>query len=467
MAGALDPFVPSSSDPWDARKAAHLLRRAGFGPLPDEVERAVAAGPDRAVDALFAFPATPEPPAVFTDVRAAERQLEAVVAALRAAHEQINLKTHPELRGLYQDMQREHGRALVAVAAWWLDRMAATPAPLQEKLTLFWHGHFTSAFADVQDAIAMFNQNQLFRRHAAGNFAALLDGVARDPAMLRYLNNDANRKGHPNENWARELMELFTMGIGHYTETDVKESARAWTGWTLRDYRTGEDRRIFEFKPQIHDGGPKVFLGQAGPWDGADIMRIILAHEATPRFLAGKLAAFFVAPDSDPALVDAMAAQLRAANYELAPVLRSLFRSRAFYRPAVMLAQVKGPVEFAVGAVRHLGINAPDWVRVYQAAGAMGQRLFFPPTVAGWHGGATWINAGTIFARTDLAAALVSDRLGPVNVGAFPTLDAAITRLLARPLAPHRHVVLAAAAGERPSREAVHLVMSLPEYLVA
>jgi uncharacterized protein (DUF1800 family) len=161
-----------------------------------------------------------------------------------------------------------------------------------------------------------------------------------------------------------------------------------------------------------------------------------------------------------------MARQLRASNYELRPVLRSLFRSRAFYRPQVMLAQVKGPVEFSVGAVRHLGIHAPDWIRVYQAAGQMGQRLFFPPTVAGWHGGITWINAGTIFARTDLAAALASDRLGAVDDAAFPTVDATIERLLARPLAPHRRVVLSAVAAGKP-REAVHLVMSLPEYLVA
>jgi uncharacterized protein (DUF1800 family) len=467
MAGALDPFVPSSSDPWDAGKAAHLLRRAGLGPLPDEVARAVAAGPERAVDSLFEFPQAPEPPEVFADVRAAEHQLESAVAALLAAHDKPNLQSHPELRGLVQETQRQHGRALVAVAAWWLERMGATSAPLQEKLTLFWHGHFTSSFGDVHDAIAMFNQNQLFRRHAADNFAALLDGVARDSAMLRYLNNDVNRKGHPNENWSRELMELFTMGIGHYTEPDVKESARAWTGWSLRDYRTAEGRRTFAFKPAIHDDGDKVFLGQRGPWDGTDIMRMLLAQDATPRFLAGKLAAFFVAPTADQALVDAMAARLRAANYELAPVLRAVFRSRAFYRPAVMLAQVKSPVEFAVGAVRHLGIASADWVRVYQAAGAMGQRLFFPPTVAGWHGGTTWINAGTIFARTDLAAALVSSRLGPVDAAAFPTLDAAIARLLARPLAPHRRVVLDAAAGDRPSGEAVHLVMSLPEYLVA
>ena len=467
MSGALEPFVPTPSDPWDARKAAHLLRRAGFGPLPDEVTRAVAAGFDGAVDALFAFPAEPAAPPAFEDVRAAEQQLDSTLDSLRAAHEPINLKTHPELRDMYQQVGQQHGRALVAVAAWWLDRMASGPAPLQEKLVLFWHGHFTSAFADVHDAIAMFNQNQLFRRHAAGNFQHLLDGVARDPAMLLYLNNDENRKGHPNENWARELMELFTMGIGHYTEPDVKESARAWTGWSLQEFRPGDGRRTFAFRPLIHDDGPKTFLGQTGRWDGGDIMRIILAQDATPRFLAGKLAAYFVSPAPQVPLVDAMAGMLRANGYELAPVLQAVFRSRAFYQPDVALTQVKGPVEFAVGAVRHLGMTAPDWVRVYQAAGAMGQRLFFPPTVAGWHAGTSWMNAGTVFARADLAAALLSGRLGAVDDGAFPTLDAVAARLLARPLPPQRRATLAQATGGRASKEAVHLVMTLPEYQVA
>src|SRR5579864_5714297 len=465
MPSGLDAFSPSVQDRWDVAKAGHLLRRAGFGALPSEVALAIEAGPDGAVDALFDSPPGSDTAPPFDGIRPAEVRADSMVQDVLRSR--IKPKDSPQVRAAYNEVNRAHQRGIVVLTSWWLDRMARAQAPLREKLTLFWHGHFTSSFGDVQDAIAMYNQNQLFRQHAAGNFARLLEGVARDPAMLRYLNNDANRKGHPNENWARELMELFTMGIGHYTETDVKESARAWTGWTLRDYRTGDGRRLFDFKPAIHDDGPKTFLGREGPWDGTDIMRMILAQDATPRFLAGKLAAFFVAPDPDPALVDAMAGRLRAMNYELAPVLRALFRSRAFYRPAAMLAQVKGPVEFAVGAVRHLGINAPDWVRVYQAAGAMGQRLFFPPTVAGWHGGTTWINAGTIFARTDLAVALVSDRLGPVDEGAFPTLEATTQRLLARPLAPHRRAVLAGAVDGRATREAVHLVMSLPEYLVA
>lgn len=468
MPGGLEPFAPSPEAPWDAARAGHLLRRAGFGALPEEVAAAVAAGPDRAVEGLFAFPPDPAPPPVLDEARAAEARLEAEAGALRRGRAgAAALRSHPEVRALFQEAQRAHGRAIQGLTAWWLDRMARSPAPLQEKLTLFWHGHFTSSFGDVHDAVAMYAQNRLFRREAAGNFARLLDGVARDPAMLRYLNNDQNRAGHPNENWARELMELFTMGIGQYTEADVKESARAWTGWTLRDERTYEGRRTFAFRPAVHDGGPKTFLGQTGPWDGADIMRIVLAHPATPRWIAGKLARFFVSPTPDPELVDAMAQRLRDAGYEIAPVLRALFRSRAFYRPEVVHAQVKSPAEFAVGAVRHLGIARPDWVRLSGAMAAMGQRLFFPPTVAGWRGGTSWITAGTVFARADLAAALLSGRLGAPDLAPLSSVDATTARLLGLSLPPARRAALARVAEGRPAGEIVHLVMSMPEYQVA
>ncbi len=463
MPAALEPFVPSPGDPWDAVKAAHLLRRAGFGPLPLEVADAVAAGPDRAVASLFAFPPVPEPPLVFNEVRAAEEPAD----ALRRSLPRTLLRKNPELQALYQEAQRQHGRSMVDLTVWWLDRMARTAAPLQEKLTLFWHGHFTSSFGDVHDAIAMYTQNQLFRTYAAGNFTSLIDGVARDPAMLRYLNNDENRLGHPNENWARELMELFAMGIGHYAETDVKESARAWTGWTLRDYRSYVDRRTFAFKPLLHDSGTKVFLGQTGTWDGTDIMRVILAHPATPQWIAGKLARFFVSPQPDPDLVDAMAQQLLAAGYEIGPVLRALFRSRAFYRPDVMYAQVKSPAQFVVGAVRHLGIADPDWPRLAQAMAQMGQRLFFPPTVAGWHGDAEWMNAGTVFVRTDVAAGLVTGALGSPDLSPFVSVEAVTGRLLGRPLPPARAAVLGGLAAEGVTPGTVHLALSLPEYQVA
>ncbi len=464
MPSGLEPFSPSSQDLWDVAKAGHLLRRAGFGPLPSEIAQAVQAGPDRAVDALFAFPPDPPPAPLFGEVHLAEARFSEMLRELARA--KANLKDNPELRAAYEDVNRAHGRALVALTSWWLDRMTKTPAPLQEKLILFWHGHFTTSAGDVHDAVAMFNQNQLFRQQAAGNFAQVLDGVARDPAMVRYLNNDANRKGHPNENWARELMELFTMGIGHYTETDIREASRAWTGWTLRDYRTFEDRRTFAFKAQLHDGEPKTFLGQTGAYDGTDIMRIILANPATPRWIAGRLAKFFVSPTPAPDLVDAMAQQLVTSRYEIAPMLRAVFRSRAFYRPEVIHAQIKSPVEFVVGAVRHLGIATPDWARLSQLTAEAGQHLFFPPTVKGWDGGTAWINAATVFSRANLAGALLSGRFGTADTTALSSLETIAAQLLHRPLPPVRREVLGPVIKGTGREAAIHLIMSLPEYQV-
>jgi uncharacterized protein (DUF1800 family) len=465
MPVALEPFVPSSGDPWDSQKAAHLLRRVGFGPLPREVAAATAVGPDRAVDALFVFPqALPAPPIALGDAQSAEMRLDSELELLRSTRERP--QDHPEVREFYDQVNQAHGRAIVELTAWWLDRMATGPAPLQEKLVLFWHGHFTSSFGDVQDAIAMYNQNQLFRQNAAGNFARLFDGVARDPAMLRYLNNDQNQRGRPNENWARESMELFAMGIGHYSEDDVREAARAWTGWTLLDYRSYSDRRTFAFKPAQHDGGQKTFLGQTGNWDGTDVMRIILANPAAPRWVAARLARFFVSPQPPADLVEGLAGLVRQSNYELAPVLRALFRSRAFYRPEVVHAQVKSPTEYVVGAVRHLNVEDPDWIRLGEAMTLMGQRLFFPPTVAGWDGGATWMNSGTVFTRSDVAAALITGRLGVPNLGPFETPEAISAQLLARPLPPARQAVLAQTAVPSVT-SALHLVMTLPEYHVA
>jgi uncharacterized protein (DUF1800 family) len=465
MPAGLEPFSPSSQDRWDVAKAGHLLRRAGFGPLPSEIALAVQVGLDKTVDALFAFPMDPPTPPSFGEIRPAEARVDDMIA------ESIRTKTkprdNPELRAAYGEVNRAHARALVALTSWWFDRMAKTRAPLQEKLTLFWHGHFTTSAGDVHDAVAIYTQNQLFRQLAAGNFARLLDGVARDSAMLRYLNNDANRKGHPNENWARELMELFTMGIGHYSETDIREAARAWTGWTLRDYRTFEDRRNFAFKPPLHDDGPKTFLGQPGPLDGTDVMRIILANPATPKWIAGKLAKFFVSPTPDPDLVAAMAQQLVAGGYEIAPLLRSLFRSRAFYRPEVVHAQIKSPAEFVVGAVRHLGIADPDWPRLSQLAADAGQRLFFPPTVKGWDGGRTWINAATIFNRANLVGALLSGKFGTPDMTALSSLETMAAQLLQRPLAPARWPVLSDALKGTGREAAIHLMMSLPEYQVS
>lgn len=465
MPSGLEPFSPSSRDLWDVTKAAHLLRRAGFGPLPAEIARALQAGPDGAVDALFAFPAELPALPLTGEIHLAEARVDEVVR--EAARTGVKPKDNPALHAAIEQANRAHGRGLAALTEWWFDRMAKTPAPLQEKLILFWHGHFTTSAGDVHDAVAIANQHQLFRQHAAGNFARLLDGVARDPAMLRYLNNDSNRKGHPNENWARELMELYTMGIGHYTEADIRESARAWTGWTLRDYRSYEGRRTFEFKPQLHDTGAKTFLRQTGNFDGTDVMRLILANPATPRWIAGKLARFFVSPAPDSGLVEAMAQTLTANNYEIAPVLRALFRSRAFYRPEVIHAQIKSPVEFVVGAVRHLGISDPNWPRLSLLTAQAGQRLFYPPTVKGWDGGKAWINAATIFNRANLAGALLSGKFGSADTAALSSLETMSAQLLQRSIVAARRPVLSQALKNAGRNAAIHLIMSLPEYQVS
>jgi uncharacterized protein (DUF1800 family) len=292
-----------------------------------------------------------------------------------------------------------------AARLWWLDRMLATPVPLQEKMTLFWHGHFTTAAVQKgvtpEEALA---QNRLFRRYALGNMRELTQAVSRDPAMLKYLDNVRNTSAHPNENYARELMELFTLGIGNYTERDVRESARAWTGLRIR---RGSDE--VELVERQHDGGPKTFLGQTGNFDGTDIVRIIFSQPAAARFLATKLLSFFVYSDPEPELVAELAQTIRRHDFELRPVLATLLRSTVFYSPRAYRALVKSPVEFVVGSLQLFGITqAPP--ETLGALARMNQVLFLPPNVKGWPGGTYWLNSQTLLARENFASALMGSQ---------------------------------------------------------
>ncbi|MBV8425169.1 MAG: DUF1800 domain-containing protein, partial [Candidatus Eremiobacteraeota bacterium] len=297
---------------------------------------------------------------------------------------------------------KAHFDNAVALMQWWIGRMIASPAPLQEKMTLFWHGHFTSAYEgkgiSAQD---IFAQNQLYRSYALGNIRALALAVSHDPAMLKYLDNRANRAQHPNENYARELMELFTLGIGNYTEQDVRESARAFTGYTL----DADDQ--FVFNQRIHDSGAKTFLGRTGNFTGDDIVNIIFQQSAASQFFARELVAFYVYSDPEPQLVDAVAALLRKNDYNLAPVMSTLLRSNVFYSDRAYRALVKSPTEFIVGSYKLLGmpVDAVD-PPALAAMSRMGQRLFYPPNVKGWDGGATWLNSGTLLTRENFAGAL-------------------------------------------------------------
>jgi uncharacterized protein (DUF1800 family) len=405
-AGTLDAsraLLPYAG-PWNRRLAAHLLRRAGFGGSPADVDRFAAMPPQQAVDALIQFPDT--------------RSL-----AARPALEDPPVPPRGLYRGLMQGMaaddattnarkafqmerNRNRRQNLIALQKWWLERMIATPAPLQEKMTLFWHGHFTSSPEKGTSAQELLMQNQLFRQYALGNVRDLTLHVSQDPAMLRYLDNNVNVKSHPNENYARELMELFTLGIGNYTEQDIRESARAFTGWTFR--RNPDGTGTFLDNRNQHDDGGKTFLGRSGNFNGADIVRIIFEQPAASRWFATKLLAFFVYMDPEPQLVDQVAALIRKNDFDMKPVMATLLRSNVFFSDRAYRALVKSPVEFVVGTHQLFGFPQVQPIELATLR-AMGQVLFYPPNVKGWDGGAAWVNSSTILTRENFANAVAQN----------------------------------------------------------
>jgi len=385
-----EPLAPLDPSDWTVDRAAHLLRRAGFGGTPEEVAALHAKGLEGAVESLLDFEGKPDagmPPLEITVTEKPGREL-------------LADKSEEERQAIVQDHRRRDARQLLEVREWWMRTMIRTEHPLRERLTLFWHGHFTSGFRDVRDSYHMYMQNTLLRRHAAGNFANLLHDVSRDPAMLEYLDNRSNRKEHPNENYAREVMELFTLGAGNYTEEDIKEAARAFTGWTFYGNRFVFDRRQ-------HDDGAKSFLGRKGRFDGDDVLDIILEQPATARTVATKLFRAFAHDAPSPELQDALGATLRRAKYDLRPLLRAILLSREFYSDASVGARIKGPVEFVVGLYRSLALEPPPTPVLANVAASLGQSLMDPPNVKGWDGGRDWINTSTLLARYNAAAAIV------------------------------------------------------------
>jgi uncharacterized protein (DUF1800 family) len=391
LANALAPY----HGPWTVREAAHLLRRAGFGGSPADVARLTSGSMNAAVDGFVRFPDTsalPTTPELAPDSRFALRQ------ALRAGA----TRDDAALMALRRQIAQDHRHDIIAMQTWFLGRMIASPAPLQEKMTLFWHGHFTSAYQKGIMASALVAQNNLFRNNALGNVRELTLAVSRDPAMLHYLDNGQNVKAHPNENYARELMELFTLGIGNYTESDVRESARAFTGWTINP----QDDTFFD-APARHDTGSKTFLGRTGDFDGHDIVDIIFQQPAAAHWFAQKLLNFFVYNDPEPGLVDAVAALIRKSDFTLQPVLSTILRSNVFYGPRAYRALVKSPVEFVVGSYQLYGLQEVEPFAL-AALQRMGQILFLPPNVKGWDGGSAWLNSQSMLTRANFASALTT-----------------------------------------------------------
>jgi uncharacterized protein (DUF1800 family) len=362
-------YRPTEASPWDLKKVGHLYRRAGFGATSHELETGLRDGPAKTIDVLL---------------KGGEEAPD-IAAAMKTTRDST--------------VNSNNGRQ---AAAYWLNRMLYGPHPLREKMTLFWHNHFATSNAKVQNVGFMIRQYELMHQHAIGSFRTMLQEMSKDPAMMKWLDTSLSKKGMPNENYARELMELFSLGIGHYTETDIRQAARAFTGWEIKDQQP-------VFNPANYDDGDKTVLGQTGKWKGEDIVRICLDQQAAPLFIVGKLYRYLisetVAPDAG--LLDPLAEQFRKSDYDVGALVSTMLRSNLFFHPEVYRTRVKAPVDFALGIVRalegRLGTQA-----LAVALDNLGQSLFYPPTVKGWDGGPAWLNGQTLLFRNNLALGLTS-----------------------------------------------------------
>jgi len=370
-------YVPDQTLPWDRRRACHLHRRAAFGAPPEVVLRDVADSPQAAVDRLLAGCATADASSPFEQTAT-----------------------------LIGNAAVESGNA-DRLKAWWLYRCLFSPAPLVERQTLMWHNHFATSNAKVDDLKLMKRQNETFRRNALAPFGRLLAEMARDPALLEWLDAPSNQKGKPNENLARELLELFSLGIGNYTEQDVKETARALTGRTVRD------RECYE-RLVAHDDGEKTCFGNTGRWNGNDVVRLLVEHPATSKRLAWRLTSeFFGEGVISQSALDELASGLREHNLDVGWGLSTILRSRLFFSEANIATRVCDPVTFLLAPLRSLELtrDPPSTLILADWLGRMGQDLFYPPNVGGWGGGRSWLSTRTAIARTNYVTTLAEGKL--------------------------------------------------------
>jgi uncharacterized protein (DUF1800 family) len=449
------PYTPGPGEPWDLGRVAHLHRRAGFGATRAELERDLAAGPAASVERLL------DPPEPTSEEREA-------------------------VAGLCDGIRNVAYFRLERLKAFWLYRIAFGHDPLREKMTLFWHGHFATSNRKVRNLERMLAQNELFRRHALGDFRELATAILSDPAMLVWLDGVGNSKEKPNENLAREFLELFTLGFGHYTEADIRQAARALTGW-LKEGGEGDYEAAIRFDPARFDGGTKTFLGRTGPWNAADIARIALEQPAASEHLARKLYRFFVRDDVDagPELIDPLADRIRADGFSIRKVLDVIFRSRHFYSAGVRRHLIKSPVEFTAGLVRMLEVprGRIDLMTLAILCDRQEQLLFYPPNVKGWDGGRSWISSSALLARSNWVSDFVwgsrSLALEPFDPAAWAKdegidaetlIDRLADLLLQDDLAPEaRSLAIRAGRGGGGDgvRKGLQILLSCPEFQLA
>ena len=403
---------PLSKDKWTYDTAAHLAARAGFGESPSQLERWNRQGMAATIQELLhpdndkTSPPSCATPNQFADLRA-----------------QVSQTMDPAEKKVAQRTFRQAvNQKFYELINWWTQRILTTKAPLVEKMTLFWHGHFATSAAKVRSPYKLWQQNETLRQQALGNFVTLTKAISRDPAMMVYLDLTSSRAEHPNENFARELMELFTLGEGNYSETDIKESARAFTG-----YRTDRVEQ-FRFARNQHDAGSKNFMSLTGNWDGDQIIDIILRQPAAAKFICTKIWKYFGYEDPDSELIDRLAEGFRQ-NYEIRQLLETIFSAEEFYSQRARDAIVKGPVQYLVEAGRTLGVSIPSGFTLFNVYRQLGQVPFFPPNVKGWDGGKSWINTATLTFRYQLARQLVLgmrvvDEPHPITPQASPSPQA-------------------------------------------
>lgn len=365
---------------WTRRQAAHLLWRAQHGATEAEIARAHSAGLSATLDRLFAQQPEGE------EFRTADATLA-----------QLAIDS-----GDIRDLK-----------AWWAHRIVRTANPLVEKITLFWHSHFATSNVKVGSVAQMAAQNATLRALGLGKFGDLLRAMARDPAMLVWLDGNENRRRQPNENFARELMELFSLGVGNYSERDIQEAARAFTGWHVRQGK-------FWFNQRQHDVGIKEVFGASGNFDGDEVVDLCLAQPASARFLATKLLRYVLEPSPPDDAVEEVSDCLREHDLELAPVLRKLFSSRLFFSSGARRAIIKSPADLVLGSLRTLEARG-NYRNAVILMAELGQNLFEPPTVKGWEGGRHWINSATMLQRANFAYELaLGDQYGAITDPSAP-----------------------------------------------
>ncbi len=361
-AEAWQTWQPAAGE-WNRKWVAHLYRRAGFGATPPEIDKALADGLPKTLAHFMTG-----------DADAAAR-LDLLTETGKYYTEPVNLRV------------------------WWLYAMTEGGHPLREKLALFWHNHFATSYAKVRNTQLMYEQNVTIRKHALGKFRPFLLEMSRDPAMLVWLDSNRNVKGAPNENYAREVMELFSLGVGNYTEKDIQEAARALTGW-----HHDAEVKLFEFNRELHDPGEKTVFGKTGKWTGEDVVRLCCDQDACAKFLVSKLYAFLVSETPPPkALLAPLADQFRKSDYDIADLVKTILGSRLFFSEHAYQKRVKWPVECALGAINSAVPSRVPLSDLVDPLAKMGQSLFAPPNVKGWRTGTDWLNSATLLARNNFA----------------------------------------------------------------